>query len=127
MFLTDSIISLVCDYKKNNPDFTTFDISKLMNLHHGTIRVYLRRGFILGWCDYNSKEERVKSSSKAGKQNGKQVEIFKNSLSLGVFESTCELERQSEKIFGVKLSFSAISRVCLSKKLQYKGFIFKYI
>ena len=39
-----------------------------------------------------------------------------------MFKSTIELERQSEKLFGV-----TISRVCLGEKPQYKGFTFKYV
>ena len=68
----------------------------------------------------------MKSAKKLNK-NGKQIEIFKDDNSLGVFESASELERQSEKLFGVKLYQGNISAVCLKKTSQYKGFIFRYI
>lgn len=60
-------------------------------------------------------------------RKSKTVEVFKGSISLGIFESCAELERQSEERFGVKLLNSKISQVCLGKKSQYKGFAFKYI
>ncbi|NGU31094.1 hypothetical protein G6Z34_13465 [Clostridium perfringens] len=55
------------------------------------------------------------------------VEIFKDNKSLGVFESCSELERQSEKLFGVKLFQSNIGHVCLGRRKSHKGFTFKYV
>jgi hypothetical protein len=73
-------------------------------------------------------EEMKKRNSKNGKSNSKQVEIFdKNGVSLDIFESATELERQSEELFGVKLLQSAISSVCKGKYPKYKGYTFKYI
>ncbi|MDC4245504.1 hypothetical protein [Clostridium perfringens] len=57
----------------------------------------------------------------------KKIEAIKNGKSLGIFSSCNELSRQSEKLFGVKLVSSSISRVCTGKKPQYKGFTFKYV
>lgn len=68
-----------------------------------------------------------KNGSKNGKLSGKKVEIFKDEKSLGVFPSTLELSRQSEELFGVKLSSSRIGCACRNEIKQYKGFTFKYI
>ena len=57
----------------------------------------------------------------------KQVEIFKNNISLGEFPSCAELSRKSEELFGNKIDSRRISEVCLGKKSHYKGFTFKYI
>ena len=99
----------------------------MFNLNKNTINSYLKRGARLGWCDYNAKEEMKKCGYKNGRKLGKKVEIFKEGESLGVFESCRELERQSEGLFGVKLSQQNISKVCNNIKLKYKGFTFKYI
>jgi len=48
-------------------------------------------------------------------------------MSLGKFESSAELERQSEKLFGVKLGNTAISSVCLNKYKYHKGYTFMFI
>ena len=55
------------------------------------------------------------------------VEIFKDNVSLGIFNNCKDLERQSEKLFGVKLLNSSISEVANGKRKQYKGFTFKYV
>lgn len=58
--------------------------------------------------------------------NSKAVEAFKDDISLGVFQSTSEIERKSLEIFGIQLSTSNISRVCNGKRKHHKGFVFKY-
>ena len=58
---------------------------------------------------------------------GKQVEIFKNGISLGIFKSVRELEMKSLELFGTKLFHSVVSLVCNGKQLEYKGFTFEYI
>lgn len=122
----------VCDYwhlhnEVNNEELTTTDISKVFNLGKSTIRIYLKQGNILGWCNYNPKEELKKTTSKNNKSTGKPVEIFKDSKSLGIFENCHELERRSEDLFGVKLLNNAISRVCNGKQSHHHSFTFSYI
>ena len=86
---------------------------------------YLKKGTQLGWCNYNAKEELKKWSDKNHK---KKIEIFKDNISFGVFESIIDLERQSEELFGVKLFSTNIGRILLgkTKATTYKGFTFKY-
>ena len=69
----------------------------------------------------------IKQASKNGKLNGKPVEILKNGMSLGIFNSTNELEKQSVELFGIKLFHSAINKVCNGKQKKHKGFTFKYV
>jgi hypothetical protein len=121
-------VKVACDLKKNNPELTALEIGKNMNLSSVTIRKYLKKGTKIGWCIYNSQKEKKKGNIKnSGKSQRKQVEIFKDKISLGVFESGSDLERQSEKLFGVKLLQGEISKVCLEKRKYYKGFSFKYV
>ncbi|MGU8679077.1 hypothetical protein ACV3Q3_13040 [Clostridium perfringens] len=125
-FANKNIVKEVCDYWNNRKDGeTTTDLGNIFNLNRGSIVNYLKKGNKLGWCDYDSKEEKEKGRSKKGK-NAKKVEIFKDNKSLGIFSSCSELERQSEELFGVKLSQSNISIVCLGKRKSHKGFTFKY-
>lgn len=126
-FALNNLVKIACEYKKNNPDLTTINIGEMMDLNCITIRKYLKRGTKLGWCNYDPKEENFKGSSKSGKKSGKAVEIFKDDILIGIAESTCELAKQSEKLFGVKLVQQSISKVCTGEFKQYKGFTFKYI
>ncbi len=125
--INSNLTKVICDYWNNKKDDeTTTDLTCVFGLSRTAINKYLKKGSKLGWCDYNPKEEQIKSSRRLNK-NGKQVEMFKDGQSLGIFESGHELSRQSENLFCVKLGQSAISQVCLGKKPQYKGFTFKYI
>ena len=114
-----------CNYW-NQGIHNTKEIAKIMKMNRGTAIRYLKRGNGI-WCDYDTKEEKKKGSIKAGKLNGKQVEIFKDGISLGRFPSFSELERQSKKLFGVELFHESISLVCTGRRKQHKGFTFKYI
>ena len=87
----------------------------------------MKKGNRLGFCEYNVELELKKSRSKNSKLKGKKVEIFKNGISLGVFLTCMELERQSEELFGVNLLHTGISQVASGKIKYYKGFTFKYV
>ena len=112
-FAIKNIIKDVCDYKNNNPNATTSEISKYFPVTKGTIGKYLHIGTDMGWCYYNG--------------HNKRIEIFKDGISLGIFKSCSELERQSEKMFDVKLSSICIAKVCNGKQKIHKGYTFKYI
>lgn len=126
-FACNNLVKKVCNLW-NNEVYSTKKISEIMKLNRTTIIKYLKQGSkIWDWCDYDPKEESFKASRKSGKMNGKLVEIYKDGISLGKFESCAELERQSEELFGFKLLQSKISNVCNSKRKTHKGFTFKYI
>ena len=130
-FALSNRVKEVCDYWKehdeiNNEKLTTTNIGKMFNLNRITIRKYLKQGTKLGWCNYDPKKAKSIISGKNGKSTGKPVEIFKDEKSLGVFPSCCELERQSEELFGVKLLQGNISAVCRGEWNQYYGFTFRY-
>jgi hypothetical protein len=131
-FALSNRVKEICELKKNNPELTTVEIGEIMRLNRNTVLKYLTKGSkIWNWVNYDGTEERTKAMNKAwnisSKICGKQVEIFKEGKSLGVFNNCHELSRQSEELFNIKLDFSAISRVCRNKKKQYKGYTFKYI
>jgi len=118
---------LTCDIKSTNPDMTTTEIGKIVNLGKQCVRAYLKRGNSLNWCVYNANIEASKIGFNNGKLNIKTVEIFKDRISLGVYESCIYLETNSEKLFGKKLNSKSISAVCLGCQRSHKGFTFKYV
>ena len=134
-FALKNIIKEVCGYWNNKEEWeTTTSIAK--NNAWGirsfsTIIKYLKRGAKLGWTNYCPKEEMRKSASKNGKAHKKAVEVFKDDISCGIFDSTYDLERISVEVFGVKFINQAISDVCnnkyCSKNGLYKGYKFKYV
>ena len=79
----------------------------------------------LGWCNYDAQKEYLKGVRKKNK-NGRQVEMFKDGESLGIFESATELSRKSEELFGVKLLKENISAVCNGERNHHKRFAFRY-
>lgn len=127
-YACSNLVKDICEYWKlhnevNNENLSTTDLERIFNKNRNTISKYLKQGNKI-WCNYNSKNELEKGRRKTS--NGKQVEIFKDGISLGIFHSCSELERQSEKLFGIKLKSSKISLVCLGERNHHKGFRFTY-
>lgn len=119
-FALSNRIKEVCNYWSNKSHKETInDIADRFKLSGATIRRYLKYGSELNWCDYNPEDGK-------NSQN-KSVEILKDEISLGIFKSMRELERQSEELFGAKLKCEAISRVCSGKYKTHKGFTFKLV
>lgn len=48
----NNLIKEACTYKKDNPNYTTTDIAKIMGFNYNTIRNWLKIGNKLGWCNY---------------------------------------------------------------------------
>ena len=126
-FALSNLVKVACDYWNKNLDMSVENISKSIGCSINTTISYLKKGSKYKWCNYNSKEEQKKHREKNGDKHGKPVEIFKDGISLGVFKSATELERQSEQLFGIKLTGSAISKVCRGELKQHKGYTFDYI
>jgi len=121
-FALSNRVKEVCEFKRDNYDMSTTKIGIIMNLDRLTVRNYLKKGTqIWDWCKYNAKEETEKSYKR------KKLEVFKNGISLGIFESASELSRQSVNILGVNLFSTGISSVALHKASMYKGFTFKFL
>ena len=130
-FALSNLSKKACTIKKENPNFTTGQIAKILDVQYGTVANWLKQGSVLGLCKYDAEFEkknytklRIESSKRTC---SKQVEIFKDDVSLGVFSSAAELSRKSEKLFGVKLLTSCISAVCTGKEKTSKGYTFKHI
>lgn len=130
-FALKNIVKEVCEYW-NNKEYWETTVTIAQNNPWGikgesTILNYLKKGAELGWCNYDAKNEVKRTASFGGKKNCKQVEVFKNGQSLGIFNSVSDLEIQSKEQFDTKLLSCYVSMVCNGKKPQYKGFTFRYI
>ncbi len=129
-FALSNRVKEICELKCDKPEMTTTNIAEITGLSNTTIKRYLTKGSkIWDWVNYDVKKELEKSYFKKGQKahNSKQVEIFKDGVSLGIFESCGSLEKQSMDIFGVKLDNRHIADVCHKRRLTHKGFTFKYV
>lgn len=106
---------------------STLEISKVTSINRGVIISYLNRGFKSGLCDYDAKKESIDNGMRNGKNNGKKVEIFKDNVSLGIFNSCTELANDSEKLIGVKLNNTKISAVCTGVRKHHRNHTFRYV
>ena len=120
-----NLVKVVCDHYNDN--FTISQISEITHLHRTTVWKYVKKGVNVGWCDYNPQAEKRKSIALVHKLKRKPTQIFKNGLSLGIFNSVRELAKKSEELFGVELTESKISEVCRGNSKHHKGFTFMYL
>jgi len=127
-FALSNLVKVACEYKRDNPDMTTGDIGKIMNLQAQTIRGYLIKGSkIWNWINYNGKEERSKIGSKNGISTGLPLIILKSNEYINISPSCAELARCSQELLSFKLSLAMVSYICLGKQEQTRGYVFKYI
>lgn len=115
----------ICLFWSDNSQLSSKDLSKIYKLNYCTIIKYLKIGSIHAWCQYLPSDERLKGTKKVKELMGKPIEVFKNNVSYGKFNSTVELANRSYDLFQIKFSQASISRASNSNK-EYKGFIFKY-
>ena len=125
-------VKQICNYWKvynndNNENLTSTDLEKIFHMSSGNIIKYLKKGTLLGWCNYDPKEENRKSGIKSGISKGKPVEIYKDGKLLGVFESCADAERKSQNILGVQLDSDCISNVANGVAQSTKGYIARYV
>lgn len=114
---------------------SAIEIAKIMKLSKTTILGYLKKGTGL-WCNYTVKvrvktEKTKKIRDKIIKEKVRKrpipIEMFKDGISLGIFPSATYLEKNSESLFGVKLTHQGISSVCVKRKIIYKGYTFLHV
>lgn len=58
---SSSLVKQVCEYKRNNINIFANDIGKIFNISQCTVIKYLKRGTLLNWCHYDTKEERKRN------------------------------------------------------------------
>lgn len=122
-FSCNSIMKRVCEYKRDNPEKSTGKIGKLFKLSRTTIKLYLTNGNkIWDWVNYNAEREKLDCI----KRKEIKVEVFKDGISCGIFESKVKLQACAVEKFGVKLNKSS---VCKSIRINepHNGYTFKNI
>ena len=132
-FALKNLIKEVCEYWDKHPyEKTLKEIGRIFGIHEITVKKYLLKGKEIGMCSFDKDENRRLSRIRNMKKVHdnfikKQIEVFKDGISLGVFESLDDLEKRSLSDLKVQLYKSSISAVCTGRYKQYKGFTFKYI
>lgn len=119
----------ICKYWNNKEEWETAkNISEKMNLSYKIVKRSLEKLSSLGLCDYSPKEDHKKSLFKKGQSTqSKPIEVYKDGLFLGVFESATYIDNNSMSIFGEKLVRNYIRDVCNGKKKMYKNYFFKEV
>lgn len=131
-YALSNVSKLVADYWNNKKEWeTTTDLMKHFGLSRKTISIYLKMWSNLGYCNYDSKTQSDKRYEKMKELNiercSKAVEVFKEGVSLGVFNSLAELGRVSHSKLGTNLQVANILKVIQGKRRHHKGFTFKYV
>ena len=52
-FALNNLIKEICIYKKDNPNTSILEIANIFGYERHTIGRWLKRGSLLGWCEYN--------------------------------------------------------------------------
>lgn len=110
-FALKNIVKEVCDYWRehkeiNKEDITTSNLAKYFKISKEIIRIYLKNGTKLGWCNYNPKEEMKNSAIKCGKKNKKKIMCIELNKT---FSSAVDAEKELN-----------INRKCISQVLNGK-------
>lgn len=117
-----NIIKEICECYNNN--LNIIDIVNKYNLCRCTIRKYLKKGAKLGWCNYDAKKQMKISAKRSSDKRKVPIKIFENDIYLGIFESTHELDRQSNNLFKEHLDYRNI-HYCIKNNKLYKGYKFE--
>lgn len=127
-FLKNETAQAIYLAKQEDINLSTRELAGMFNVSRDSVVDYLKKGHILGLCHYDKDEEyRRENDKKNANLKRKQVEVFKDGVSQGIFESVRYLSDNSEEIFGVKFAQCSIREVCLGRKKTHKGFTFKYV
>lgn len=118
-----SFVIIISDILNKNKELNIIDLTKIFKINYSTARKYYHLGVSLGLIRPKEKSKKEKIL----KPKGKKIEIFKDGISLGIFENSQVLAKQSEELFGVKLNPSHIRNVCLGRRKSHKGFTFKEV
>lgn len=115
-YALSSLIKKAWELKKHNSELTTTQIGRVIGIKDkGTIQNWLEIGNKLNHCKYKAKN------------NSMPIKIFDKDMNfIMMFQSAIECERQSERIFKIKLIASNIGTVCSGNRKLHKGYIFKH-
>lgn len=126
-FAYDSLFRKACELKKENHEYTTGDIGKILKLDQLTINRYLKRGNKLGLCKYSPKEEISRRSKKNGFNGAYEINVIDKDTDkiLGTYHSARILHESSLKDFGI-IFYEEMLRQAAKYNKIYKGYKIKY-
>lgn len=115
-----SMVVKTCDLWNDGVSSTT-EISNILRIAQTTVSDYLKRGVVLGWVEYDPKEELRKNGKRQGKINGKSI----IQLSLGgQFIRKWESAREINRELGV--DYRNISDACRGRIKTSIGYIWLF-
>lgn len=116
----NSLIKLSCDIW-NEGIRSANEIGKILGFSSATISKYLKKGYVIGWCDYDPREAKRDSGKKAGIRKRKPVTQFTmDGEYLRDWDSMVEVEKE------LGIHNSKIASVCKGKRKSTGGFKWVY-
>ncbi|PKR83563.1 zinc-ribbon domain-containing protein [Heyndrickxia camelliae] len=92
-----------------------------LNLSSKTIRIYLKKGAEIGWCDYNAKKALINSAKQNGELSRKRtIQLSMNGDFIREWDSATEAAEQ------IGVALHSVSRVC-RKGLKYSVGGYKWL
>jgi len=124
-FATKNLVKEICEYYETHKgEMLLKDMANNFHISYTTFNRYMKQGNKLNWCNYNKKDNYKNTYKIINNPKSKAIKVIETG---DVFESASELERKSEKLYGVKFNHAHISMVCSGKQKKHKGFHFKYV
>lgn len=128
-FSLSNISKKVCDIYNENPKLSSKEIGLMFGVGSSLIVTWLNKWANIGMCSYDGKEvmrTRVYNREDVGKCSRKEVEVFKDGESKGIFISCADVERQSLELFGIQMRQDNISAVANGDRKHHRNHTFKY-
>ena len=125
IFAHGNIMKIVCDYKKENPELFVAEIADDFHLNKANVRVYLKRGTKLGWCNYNPSEEGIRKSRSTKGNSKRSMPI--TCIEFNKCYRDTETFIQERSSIGEKYIASCILDVCRGKQSHHHHLHFQFI
>lgn len=123
-----SLLQKAIELWNQNPYKVSTDaIAKELNVCRATIQKYLKIGYKLGLCDYDTDKITKATLSNGYKYRMKRIFVYDlNCNKIHEFESREKLIQEFSKMYGIKLIPASITNCCQGKTKSYKGYVFRY-
>ena len=127
-FALKNIAKEVCHYWNTTKNISMLDMCINFGYSPTTISKWLKKGTKLGWCNYDSKKEKLRGVYRVNMDRKIAIYIYdvKNGKCY-YFCSLNELERLSESILGKKITRKIIDRRLKKEEYSYKKDNFEII
>ena len=124
-FANKNITKEICLYYLKHPEYNTNELGVLYHLTKQTIISYLKKGTILGWCNYDPKlkmkDNGIKNSPFISKC------IICDEHPNVIFKNAKEASEYIKAKDGIDLLINSIRRVASGERNSYKKYHFKYL